>query len=87
MPMTCQQQDQMMQKLLKEYEKMLNVEKYEFKYYKGVLLHRTNLLIAMHFAPYGTIRYLEQGVDFSNGLISVAGLLKRYENTSFYELQ
>ncbi len=87
MPMTCQQQDQMMQKLLKEYEKLLNVEKYEFKYYKGVLLHRTNLLIAMHFAPYGTIRYLEQGVDFSNGLISVAGLLKRYENTSFYELQ
>jgi hypothetical protein len=76
-PMSCEQQDEI----------MLNIEKYEFKYYKGVLLHRTNLLIAMHFAPYGTIRYLEQGVDFSNGLISVATLLKRYENTTFYELQ
>lgn len=86
-PMSCEQQDEMMQKLLKKYEIMLNIEKYEFKYYKGVLLHRTNLLLAMHFAPYGTIRYLEQGVDFSNGLISVATLLKRYENTTFYELQ
>ncbi|MCU0445619.1 MAG: hypothetical protein MUE85_11960 [Microscillaceae bacterium] len=86
-PMSCEKQDEMMRKLVKMYEEMLNVKKYEFKYHKGVLLHRTNLLIAMHFAPYGTIRYLETGVDFGNGLVSVSQLLKRYEHTSFYELQ
>jgi hypothetical protein len=86
-PMSCEQQDEMMRKLLKYYEQLLNLKKYEFKYYKGVLLHRTNLLVAMHFAPYGTIRYLETGVDFSNGLISVSTLLKRYEQSNFYQLQ
>lgn len=86
-PMTCEQQDEMMVKLLKYYEEMLDMEKYEFKYHNGILLHKTNLLIAMHFAPYGTIRYLETGVDFSNGLISVEILLKRYEGMTFYELQ
>jgi hypothetical protein len=86
-PMTCEQQDELMLKLIKQYEGMLNIEKYEFKYYKGVLLHRTNLLIAMHFAPYGTIRYLETGVDFSNGLISVSSLLKQYENVTFYKVK
>jgi hypothetical protein len=86
-PMSCEQQDEMMHKLLKYYEQLLNLKKYEFKYYRGVLLHRTNLLVAMHFAPYGTIRYLETGVDFGNGLVSVSQLLKRYENTNFYDLQ
>jgi hypothetical protein len=87
MPMDCEKQDQMMRKLLGYYEQLLNVEKYEFKYYRGVLLHRTNLLVAMHFAPYGTIRYLETGVDFSNGLVSVSYFLKRYEEDNFYELR
>ncbi|GAB4404445.1 MAG: hypothetical protein OHK0053_30000 [Microscillaceae bacterium] len=87
MPLSCAEQDKLMRKVLQHYETLLNIEKYEFKYYKGTLLHRTNLLIAMHFAPFGTIRYLEHGVDFSNGLISVSGLLKRYESTSFYEVQ
>ncbi|MCS6822351.1 MAG: hypothetical protein NZ551_10845 [Microscillaceae bacterium] len=86
-PMTCEQQDKLMLKLIDMYEKMLNIEKYEFRYYKGILLHRTNLLIAMHFAPYGTIRYLETGQDFSNGLISVSELLRRYEDYNFYKLQ
>ncbi|NJO02562.1 MAG: hypothetical protein HC880_13530 [Bacteroidia bacterium] len=85
-PMSCEEQDQLMLKLIKMYEQMLDLPKYEFKYYQGTLLHRTNLLIAMHFAPYGTIRYLETGVDFSNGLISVSGLLKRYESTNFYQI-
>lgn len=87
MPMTCEAQDELMKKLLKMYEDMLQIKKYEFKRHKGVLLHKTNLLIAMHFAPYGTIRYLESGVDFSNGLISVSSLLKQYESKSFYELK
>ena len=86
-PLSCEKQDEMMRKLLKMYEQMIDLKKYEFKYYKGVLLHRTNILIAMHFAPYGTIRYLESGVDFSNGLISVSELLRRYEHINFYELQ
>jgi len=86
-PMTCEQQDEMMKKLLKLYEQMLNIKKYEFKYQKGVLLQRTNLLVAMHFAPYGTIRYLETGVDFGNGLVSVSQLLKRYEHSNFYEVK
>lgn len=87
MPMGCEQQDQMMRKLLHYYEQLLDVKKYEFKYYKGVLLHRTNLLVAMHFAPYGTIRYLETGVDFSNGLVSISYFLKRYEGDNFYEMR
>jgi hypothetical protein len=86
-PMSCDQQDEMMRKLLKYYEQMIDLKKYEFKYHKGVLLHRTNILVAMHFAPYGTIRYLETGVDFGNGLVSVSQLLKRYENTNFYSIQ
>lgn len=86
-PLSCEQQDQMMRKLLKYYEQMIDFKKYEFKYHKGVLLHRTNILVAMHFAPYGTIRYLETGVDFGNGLISVSQLLKRYEHTNFYTIQ
>ncbi len=86
-PASCEQQDEMMRKLLKYYEQLLNVEKYEFKYYRGVLLHRTNLLVAMHFAPYGTIRYLETGVDFSNGLVSISYFLKRYEGDNFYDLR
>ena len=86
-PMTCEQQDELMLKLIKMYEEMLHIDKYEFKYYKGTLLHKTNLIVAMHFAPYGTIRYLETGVDIGNGLITVSELLKKYENTSFYELQ
>ena len=87
MPMTCEEQDELMLKLCKLYENMLDIEKYEFKYHNGILLHKTNLIVAMHFAPYGTIRYLEEGVDFSNGLISVSELLERYERTNFYELQ
>lgn len=87
MPMSCEDQDVLMKKLITMYEKMLDIEKYEFKYHNGILLHRTNLIVAMHFAPYGTIRYLEHGVDFSNGLISVSQLLERYERTNFYELQ
>lgn len=86
-PMTCEQQDEMMLKLLKMYESMIDIPKYEFKHYKGMLLHRTNILIAMHFAPYGTIRYLETGIDFGNGWVSVSELLKRYEHTNFYEIQ
>lgn len=85
-PMTCEEQDELMLKLIKMYEEILDVEKYEMKYYKGVLLHKTNLLIAMHFAPYGTVRYLETGVDFSNSILSVSGLLKRYENMPFYKI-
>lgn len=87
MPMSCEDQDVLMMKLVKMYENMLDIEKYEFKYHKGVLLQKTNLIVAMHFAPYGTIRYLESGVDFSNGLISVSELLKRYERTNFYEVK
>lgn len=86
-PMTCEEQDELMMKLVSMYERMIDWEKYEFKYYKGTLLHRTNLLISMHFAPYGTLRYLESGVDFSNGLISVSGVLKYYEQTNFYEVK
>jgi len=87
MPMSCESQDQMMRKLLGYYEQILQIEKYEFKYHRGVLLHRTNLLIAMHFAPYGTIRYLETGVDFSNGLVSVSYFLKHYEGDNFYNMR
>ncbi len=86
-PMTCEQQDELMIKVVQMYEKILDFEKYEFKYHNGILLHRTNLLIAMHFAPYGTVRYLETGVDFGNGLITVSELLKRYEQTNFYAIQ
>ena len=85
-PMPCEDQDVLMRKLLTMYEEMLGLGKYEFKYHKGILLHKTNLLIAMHFAPYGTIRYLETGVDFSNGLVSVSELLKRYESHTFYQI-
>ena len=85
-PMSCEEQDKMMNKIVRYYEQLIDVKKYEFKYYKGVLLHRTNILIAMHFAPYGTIRYLETGADFGNGLITVSQLLKRYEYDNFYEL-
>ncbi len=87
MPMTCEQQDEMMMKLCRYYENLIDLEKYEFKYYQGVLLHKTNIIVAMHFAPYGTIRYLETGVDFSNGLISVSELLQSYEKTNFYEIK
>jgi len=86
-PMPCEAQDEMMRKLLAYYETLIDMEKYEFKYHNGVLLQRSNILIAMHFAPYGTIRYLETGVDFSNGLVSVSILLKRYEHLNFYEMQ
>ncbi len=86
-PMSCEAQDKLMLDLIHMYEKMLDLDKYEFKYLNGILLHRTNLIVAMHFAPYGTIRYLETGVDFSNGLISVSELLKRYEGTNFYQVQ
>ena len=85
--MPCEAQDEMMRKLLAYYETLIDMEKYEFKYHNGVLLQRSNILIAMHFAPYGTIRYLETGVDFSNGLVSVSILLKRYEHLNFYEMQ
>lgn len=86
-PLSCEKQDEMMMKLVRMYEELIDIKKYEFKYHKGILLHRTNLIVAMHFAPHGTIRYLETGVDFSNGILSVSGLLKRYEKDTFYELK
>lgn len=84
-PMTCEQQDELMRKLIKMYEAMGG--KYEFTYRRGIWLHKTNLVIAMHFAPYGTIKYLEGGEDFSNGLISVSTLLKRYEDVNLYKVK
>lgn len=86
-PMTCEEQDEMMLKLAKMYEQLLNIKKYEFKYHNGILLHRTNLLVAMHYAPHGTIRYLETGVDFGNGLFTVSDLLRKYESSTFYKLK
>ena len=83
-PRTCEQQDEMIYKLFDLYEDILKIEEWEFKTVHGIFLHKTNLLIAMHFAPYGTLRYLKYGVDFSNGLISVSGLLRRYEKTNLY---
>ncbi|HAS44387.1 MAG TPA: hypothetical protein DCS93_28170, partial [Microscillaceae bacterium] len=84
-PMTCEQQDELMRKLIKMYEAMGG--KYEFTYRRGIWLHKTNLVIAMHFAPYGTIKYLEGGEDFSNDLISVSTLLKRYEDVNLYKVK
>lgn len=84
-PMNCEEQDEMMKKLIVFYESIIDMKKYEFTYHRGVFLTRTNLLIAMHFVPYGTIKYLETGEDYSNGLISVSEILKKYEDADCYK--